>query len=147
VGTPNLAHLPGSGTGATGCRKSDGATAKRPADELMEGHRGLGSGQNAGVLPSAQNARHFDIEVLRDGKIRPGGYELPEGFPARRFGDQFDAGRGIDDDGNNQTSPSARSSASVSTARTATGTAGRRSKVSNQVAGPPIFPGRSVRPR
>jgi len=72
--------------------------------------------------------------MLRDGQVGADGYKPPEGFPAGGFGDQFDAGGSIDDDSDSQTSPSARSSASVSTARTATGTPGRRSKVSNQVA-------------
>jgi hypothetical protein len=113
---------------------SDSGTAKRPADELIEGDRGLSGGQNIGVLPPAQNACHLDIEMLRDGQVGTGGYEPPECFPPGGFGDQFDAGGGIDDDSDDQTSPSARSSASVSTALTGTGTAGRRSKVSNQVA-------------
>ncbi len=82
-------------------------------DESIEGHRGLIGGQYVGVLPSAQNAGHLDIEMLWDGKVGTRWYELAEGFPAGGFSDEFDTGGGIEDYGDSQMSPSVRSSERV----------------------------------
>ena len=97
-------------------------------DELIEGVRGLSGGQHVRALPPAENPRHLVVKVFGDGELRAGRDELAEGFAAGGVGDQFDSGGGVDDDGDGQISPSDRSSASVSAARTATVIAGRWSK-------------------
>jgi hypothetical protein len=108
--------------------RSNGGTMERPVDELIEGLRGLSGGKCIGALPPAENPRHLVVKVFGDGEFRVGRDELAEGFAAGGVGDQFGSGGGVDDDGDGQISPSDRSSASLSAARTAMVIAGRWSK-------------------
>ncbi|GAC1590970.1 MAG: hypothetical protein NVS3B21_08970 [Acidimicrobiales bacterium] len=94
--------------------------SERPVDQPVQRGCCLSGREHTPEFPSPEDTGDLGGEMLRSGERGTWRDELAQCFAAGGVGDQFDAGGGVDDDNlGGQTSPSARASASVSTARTA----------------------------